>query len=71
MKKASNASIQRMRVTQRAQRIARDFRDVDWFSGPTMMGRDPSYYRSYQASLQHAVSKAQIIVDALLQMMHG
>lgn len=62
-------SVQRMRVTQRAQRIVRDFKDVDWFSGPNMMGRLPRVYtRSYHASLQQAIYKAQVIINALLQM---
>jgi hypothetical protein len=62
-------SVQRMRVTQRAQRIARDFKDVDWFSGPNMMGQLPNVYtRSYHASLKQAIYKVQVIIDALLQM---
>jgi hypothetical protein len=68
----NKASIQRMRATRRAQSVARDFRDVDWFSGPNMMGKLPNVYtRSYHASLRNAISKTQIIIDALLQLMHG
>lgn len=68
----NKASIQRMQVTRQAQSVARDFRDVDWFSGPNMMGKLPNVYtRSYHVSLQLAMHKTQIIIDALLQLMHG